>query len=71
MLGYCAHWRFCNYSPFMPDPEPDPGLRPKVDPNLNPEPDSEPNPNTVHYNIHTTFLKYNIFDMVRLLYNTN
>ena len=55
----------------MPDPEPDPDLRPKVDPNLNPEPDSEPNPNTVHYNIHATFLKYNIFDMVRLLYNTN
>ena len=46
----------------MPDPEPDPDPRPKVDPNLNPEPDSEPNPNTVHYNIHATFLNYNILD---------
>ena len=43
MLGYCAHWQFCNYSPDTPDSEPDPDLRPKVDPNLNPEPDSELN----------------------------
>ena len=28
-------------------------------------------PNTVHYNIDATFLKYNILDMVRWLYNTN